>query len=90
MKEQFPLNSVVQWETFGTGVFALFALGFFLLGLTTLLSSMDRYRWRTIGAVMSIYVVQLVMFGLGKAADQLSCCAACPFSMPTDRKSRLP
>ncbi len=33
---------------------------------------MDRYRWRTIGAVMSIYVVQLVMFGLGKAADQLN------------------
>ncbi len=71
VKEEFPLSSVVQWQVFTTGAFALFALGFFLLGLTTMLSSMDRYRWRTIGAVMSIYVIQLVMFGLGKATEQL-------------------
>lgn len=49
----------------------LFALAFFLLALSTLMSSWDRYRWRTVGVVITIYVLQLVMFGLGKAADQL-------------------
>lgn len=69
--ETFAMSSVVDPWTFGTAVFALFALGFFVLGLTTLLSSLDRYRWRTIGGVMAIYVLQLVMFGLGKATDRL-------------------
>jgi ABC-2 type transport system permease protein len=69
--ETFPMSSVVDPLVFGTAIFALFALGFFVLGLSTLLSSMDRYRWRTVGAVMSIYVLQLVMFGLGKATDRL-------------------
>lgn len=71
VKETFPMRSVVDPLTFAPAIFALFSLGFFVLGLSTLLSSMDRYRWRTVGAVMSIYVVQLVMFGLGKATDRL-------------------
>ncbi len=69
--ETFPMSSVVDPLTFGPAVFSLFALGFFVLGLSTLLSSFDRYRWRTVGGVMAIYVVQLVMFGLGKATDRL-------------------
>jgi ABC-2 type transport system permease protein len=69
--ETFPMSSVVDPMTFGTAVFALFALGFFVLGLSTLMSSFDRYRWRTIGVVLTIYVLQLVMFGLGKATDRL-------------------
>jgi len=71
-KESFLMSERVDWETFATGTFSLFAFGFFLLGLSTMFSSMDRYRWRTVGAVVSIYVFQLVMFGLGKAADQLN------------------
>lgn len=79
MTESFLMSERVQWETFATGAFSLFAFGFFLLGLSTMLSSMDRYRWRTVGAVVSIYVFQLVMFGLGKAAEQLAWLRAMSF-----------
>ena len=65
------MSTVVDPLTFAPAVFSLFSLGFFVLGLSTLLSSFDRYRWRTIGMVMAIYVVQLVMFGLGKATERL-------------------
>jgi ABC-2 type transport system permease protein len=70
-RESFPMSSVVDPAALATGVFALFAFGFFLLGLSTMLSSMDRYRWRTVGGVLTIYVLQLVIFGLGKAAERL-------------------
>jgi ABC-2 type transport system permease protein len=71
-KESFPMSSVVDPWVFGTGAFALFAFGFFILGLSTFFSSLDRYRWRTVGAVMTVYVLQLVIFGLGKAAERLN------------------
>lgn len=70
--QAFPLEERVDVRAFAAPTFNLFSFGFFLLGLTTLLSSFDRYRWRTIGLVMTIYVLQLVMFGLGKAAESLS------------------
>lgn len=49
----------------------LFALGFFLAGLSSLVSSTDRYRWRTIGIVAAVYVVQLIMKIVGLASEQL-------------------
>ncbi|MGV3486888.1 MAG: ABC transporter permease subunit [Planctomycetaceae bacterium] len=79
VKETFLMSDRVDWQIYGTGVFSLFAFGFFLLGLSTLLSSMDRYRWRTIGAVVSIYVFQLVLFGLGKSAERLDWLRATSF-----------
>jgi ABC-2 type transport system permease protein len=36
-----------------------------------MLSTLDRYRWRTVGAVVAIYVLQMVMFALGKATQSL-------------------
>ncbi|MEO1616174.1 MAG: ABC transporter permease subunit [Planctomycetota bacterium] len=69
--ESFPLSERVDASVFGAATFSLFAFGFFLLGLSVLFSSFDRYRWRTVGMVMSVYVIQLVMFGLGKAAESL-------------------
>ena len=50
----------------------VFAFGLFVLALSTLFSALDRYRWRTVGVVIAIYVFQLVMFGLGKAAERLN------------------
>ncbi len=50
----------------------LFSLGFFLAGLSTLLSSMDRYRWRTIGLVVGIYIVQLTLKIVGLASDRVA------------------
>jgi len=66
-----PLSDKVSAMTYTAATFHLFCFGFFLLGLSTLFSSLDRYRWRTIGAVMTVYVIQLVMYGLGKAAESL-------------------
>ncbi|TWT75108.1 ABC transporter permease subunit [Allorhodopirellula solitaria] len=68
----FSLGERVAPGIYTASVFHLFAFGYFLLGLSSCISSFDRYRWRTIGAVMTVYVVQLVMFGLGKAAESLA------------------
>lgn len=72
-------QTVTVWmsERVDAGVFAssivnLLAFGFFLLGLSTLMSSWDRYRWRTIGVVIAFYVLQTVMFTLSKAAEPLA------------------
>lgn len=66
------LRDRVQIEMFASSTFNLFAFGFFLLGLSTMFSAFDRYRWRTVGSVVGVYVIQLVMFGLGKSAESLS------------------
>lgn len=71
IQQQVPLNERVDARAYAAATFHLFAFGFFLLGLSSMLSSMDRYRHRTIGAVVGIYVLQLVMFALGKATDKL-------------------
>ncbi len=70
--QRVPMRERVDVRTYAASVFHLFAFGFFLLGLSSMFSAFDRYRWRTIGAVVAIYVLQLVMFGLGKAAETLS------------------
>ncbi|WP_404309604.1 ABC transporter permease subunit [Neorhodopirellula lusitana] len=72
VQREFTMSERVDSLTYSASVFQLFCFGFFLLGLSTCFSSIDRYRWRTIGAVMTIYVLQLVMYGLGKAAEPLS------------------
>jgi len=66
-----PLSDRVDVRTYAASTFHLFSFGFFLLGLASFFSSIDRYRWRTVGAVVTVYVTQLVMFGLGKAAESL-------------------
>ena len=68
---EVPLRDRVDVRTYAASTFHLFAFGFFLLGLTSMFSTFDRYRWRTVGTVVGIYVLQLVMFGLGKAAERL-------------------
>ncbi len=49
----------------------LLALGFFLAGLSSFFSSLDRYRWRTIGVVAGICVVEVIIKIIGLAADRL-------------------
>ncbi|MEY4181269.1 MAG: hypothetical protein RLY70_4844 [Planctomycetota bacterium] len=48
----------------------LLSLGFFLAAITTLVSSCDRYRWRTIGIVVGAYVAQTIMKLVGMAAEE--------------------
>lgn len=69
--QEIPLRDRVDVRTYAASTFHLFAFGFFLLGLASMISCFDRYRWRTVGLVVGIYVLQLVMFGLGKAAESL-------------------
>lgn len=63
-----PLADRVDASLFLPATVNLFGFSFFLLSLSVMCSSADRYRWRTIGLVVGFYVVQLLMFLLGKAS----------------------
>ncbi len=65
-----PMSTKVDAADMWPAAVNLFALGFFVAGLSTLCSSADRYRWRTIGVVTAIYVVQLIMKIVGLASEQ--------------------
>ncbi len=72
IKEIVPLGDRVSPLNFVASTFHLFTFGYFLLGLASMCSAFDRYRWRTVGAVVGFYVIQVVMIGLGKATGSLS------------------
>jgi ABC-2 type transport system permease protein len=67
-----PLSEKVAPVLFWPATANLFALGMMTAGFTTLMSSWDRYRWRTIGIVMGVYVVQLLIKIAGLASEDLS------------------
>ena len=67
-----PMSQRVDPGVYFPSIVHLFAFGFFLLGLASMASAADRYRWRAVGLVVGFYVFQLVLFGLGKAAESLS------------------
>ncbi len=68
----FLLSERVTASMYTASVVNLFAFGFFVLGLSTLFSSIDRHRWRAIGCTVAVYVLQLIVFVLGKAAESLN------------------
>lgn len=65
-----PLGEPVDWTVYIPGVFNLFAMMVFLAGVSTLISSDDNYRWRTIGLVGAFYVVQLVFKVIGRLVER--------------------
>lgn len=67
-----PMSQHVNPGVFWPAAVNLAALGIFLGGLSTLVSAMDRFRWRTIGIVAAIYVVQLIMKIAGLASERLA------------------
>ncbi len=71
-KEIVPLRDRVDAWNFAAPSFHLFAYGYFILGLASMCSAFDRYRWRTVGTVIGFYVIQVVMTGLGKATETLA------------------
>ncbi|XZE56785.1 ABC transporter permease subunit [Planctomycetaceae bacterium SH139] len=71
-KIEIAMRDEIDCSVFIASTLNLFAFGFFILGLSTMVSAMDRYRWRTVGIVITIYILQIVMFGLGKAAERLN------------------
>jgi ABC-2 type transport system permease protein len=64
-----PLREKVDPRDLLPGAVNLFALGFFLAGLSTFVSACDRYRWRAIGIVVGIYVVQLIIKLIGVSME---------------------
>ena len=51
-------------------VLNVFALGVFLAGLSTLFSSFDHHRGRTVGIVAGIYIVSVMMKLVGRASQK--------------------
>jgi ABC-2 type transport system permease protein len=62
-----PLRDKVSPEHFLPGSASLFSLGVCLAGISTLASSWDRYRWRTIGLVIGFYILQTMCKVMGMA-----------------------
>jgi ABC-2 type transport system permease protein len=67
-----PLRELVNPGVYIAPTLNLFGLGFALLGLSVMVSSFDQYRWRAIGVVIGIYVLQLLLFLLAKSTPAMS------------------
>lgn len=67
IKEMTPLDELVDIRYYIAPSINLFSLGFFIMALSVLVSSLDQYRWRSIGIVIGIYILQALLFGLGKS-----------------------
>ncbi len=74
-----PLRERVEANLFTPAVVNLFGFGFVVLSFSVMCSSLDRFRWRTIGIVVSTYVIQLLLFLLSKSAEATSFCAGLTF-----------
>ncbi len=64
-----PLSTLVDSSRFLAPTCNLFGLGFFVLGLSLFCSSCDRYRWRTLGIVIGIFIIEMLLRLLSKATD---------------------
>lgn len=73
------LSERVDPEVFMPAAVNLFGFGFVVLSFSVLCSSFDRFRWRTIGIVVSTYVIQLLLFLLSKSAPATEFCAGLTF-----------
>lgn len=71
-KIRVPMSEKTKLGYFVPGAFNLFCLGVALAGFSTLVSSLDRYRWRTIGIVVAAYIVSLIVKILGQAIPEVS------------------
>ncbi len=52
------------------GIFNLFCIGVFFAGLSAWCSSLDRYRWRTIGVMVAFYFANAGMKLIGMGSDR--------------------
>ncbi len=74
-----PLSERVDPSMFLPPVANLFGFGFIVLSFSVLCSSLDRFRWRTIGIVVGTYVIQLLLFLLSKSAESTKFCSGLTF-----------
>jgi ABC-2 type transport system permease protein len=71
-KVRIPMREKTEPAYFLAGALNLFCLGVALAGFSTLISSLDRYRWRTIGIVVAAYVIMLLLKILGQAIPEIA------------------
>jgi ABC-2 type transport system permease protein len=67
--ERIPMTKFVDAKVYWVAAANYASLGVFLAGITTALSSWDRYRWRTIGIVVGFYVIQTILELTGMAVE---------------------
>lgn len=67
-----PLMNLVDPTLYVAPTINLFALGFAVLGLSVVISAFDQYRWRAIGVVLGVYVLQLLLFVLAKSTPRMA------------------
>lgn len=63
------LDRQISLSIYIPGAVNLFALMVFLAGVSTLMSSWDNYRWRTIGIMVTFYVLELVLKIVARLAN---------------------
>jgi ABC-2 type transport system permease protein len=71
-KIRVPMRERTQPELFVTAAFNLFCLSVAWAGLSTLVSACDRYRWRTLGLVVTVYILMIIAKLLGQAFPSLA------------------
>lgn len=64
-----PLRDEVDPADYFVGARNFAALGFMLAGISAAISAFDRYRWRTLGIVVSAYIVSLMLKTFGLASE---------------------
>lgn len=69
--ERVPMSTFATPRMMLPAALNYFCFGVFLCGICTMISSVDRYRWRTIGITIGFYVVQMLAELLGQAIDAL-------------------
>ncbi len=67
-----PMSEKTKASYFVVGAFNLFCLSAALAGFSSFLSSMDRYRWRTIGIVVAVFAISLVLKLFGQAIREVA------------------
>lgn len=70
-EEWVRMRDVIDPRIFWPGIVNSVCLGIFFVGFTSWLSALDRYRWRTLGIVFSIYFVMAVFKIGGMAVESL-------------------
>lgn len=71
-KVQVPMREKTEPAYFVVGAVNLCCLGVALAGFSTLISSVDRYRWRTLGIVVAAYMLALLLKLLGQAIGEVA------------------
>lgn len=69
---KIPMYELVDWRSFWPGAVNLLCLGIAMLGLASLFSAYDRFRWRAIGSVATVLIIMTIFKVLAVSHPSLS------------------